>query len=476
MISNLKVPSVLRKKFTLSSFSGQMNSNVNELVKPIFSIDTAFNFDNKDGVLKVAGGLEELKIKDEKINFFTDFKPIKVYYYNRFDLLNSKEDDRLIVYCDNKKIYSLKLNEQDSNFIEIENLIFNEIPSVINYKMYDDDVLIMSTKTDGLYILNGDSITFVDGAPAITSMCVHSERLFITTSNDENTVWFSDDFDFTNWFISLDEAGYITLADNRGKLLRVFSFLNYVYVFREYGISRIYAYGNQEDFSVENLYSGHGKIYKDSITFCGNSIIFLATDGVYRFNGVECVKILKEYDGYLKGVDNDSAQGIYFDSELKLLLNFKIDNRIERVILNYDLYDKHSYLLKDFKVVSLTKLKGDYYNLACVNEDGKICIFTKSGNLCGKSLKKVFKCCKTDFSISTNKKKLYELKVDTDGKTQIVIEVDNVKHFYVVNEYNNTIYPNLEGENFSFEIVSYKDKPVISKLIVYFSYIKENLW
>ncbi len=475
MISKLKVPNVIKKKFTLSSFQGQMNSNLDESVKPIFSVDKMFNFDNKDGVLKGADGLEELQIKGQNIAF-SNCKPLKVFYYNRFDLLNSKEDDRLIVYCDDKKVYSLKLNEENSEFVEIENLIFNEIPSVINYKWYDEDVLIMSTSIDGLYLLNGDTFTFVEGAPAITSMCVHSERLFITTNNDENTIWFSDDFDFTNWYISLDEAGYITLADNRGKLLRVFSFLNYVYVFREYGISRIYAYGDQEDFSVENLYSGHGKIYKDSITFCGNSIIFLATDGVYRFNGVECVKILKEYDEYLKGVNNDNSQGIYFDTELKLLLNAKIDGREQNVILNYNLYDKHSYLLKDFDIVSLTKLKGEYYGLVCTTQDGKVCAFNKSGNLCKKPLKKIYKCNKTDFMINTDNKKLYELKVNTNGRTQIVIEVDNVKHFYLVNERNQTIYPNLIGENFSFEITTYKDKPVISKLIVYFSYIKEHLW
>ena len=336
MIKNLKVPTVSKKKFTLSSFSGQIDGSLDNEVKGDFALDYAFNFSAKDGTLKCDDGLKLLTIDNKGLSFSDGVKAEIIFYYNRFDTINKKKDDRIVAYANDGGIYSLKLYDDSTNFTKIEGITFTEKPSFLSYKSYDDDVLLLSTKKDGLYILNGDEITFVDGAPSITSMCIHSERLFITTDSDENTVWFSDDFDLTNWFVSLDEAGYITLADSRGKMLQVFSFLNYLFVFREYGISRITAYGSQEDFSVDNLYSGHGKIYKNSITFCGNSIIFLASDGVYKFNGVECVKTLKEFDNYLKGVDNFDCFGIYFDGELKLSLNAKIDGKIQKIILPWN--------------------------------------------------------------------------------------------------------------------------------------------
>ena len=91
-------------------------------------------------------------------------------------------------------------------------------------------------------------------APKISSMALHYERLFATVDGEKNSVWFSDDLDPTNWSMSLDEAGFIELIDERGALLKVVSFLDYIYIFREYGISRLTAYGDQTSFSVSNLF------------------------------------------------------------------------------------------------------------------------------------------------------------------------------------------------------------------------------
>ena len=110
-------------------------------------------------------------------------------------------------------------------------------------------------------------------------MCVHGERLFLTDSSNHNSLWFSDDFDPTNWNVSLSEAGFIDMIGEKGRLLKVISFGGYIYVFRSYGITRVTAYGNQKSFSVADLFVSSGKIRGESITVCGDCVLFFASDG-----------------------------------------------------------------------------------------------------------------------------------------------------------------------------------------------------
>ena len=75
-----------------------------------------------------------------------------------------------------------------------------------------------------------------------TSMDIHYERLFVTTTNEKSKVLFSDDLDPTLWSIDLSEAGFIEMVDERGALNRVISFNDYLYIFRDYLAAR-YEYG-----------------------------------------------------------------------------------------------------------------------------------------------------------------------------------------------------------------------------------------
>jgi hypothetical protein len=44
-----------------------------------------------------------------------------------------------------------------------------------------------------------DAAYKIDNAPAFTGITMHFERMFATGGDENNTVWFSDDLDPTNW-------------------------------------------------------------------------------------------------------------------------------------------------------------------------------------------------------------------------------------------------------------------------------------
>ena len=93
--------------------------------------------------------------------------------------------------------------------------------------------MIVTSPTDEMLVYNGvDEAYRVAQAPKISSMTVHYERLFATSTGESNQIWFSKELDPINWDINLESAGFIEMNDERGALLKVMSFLDYVYVFR----------------------------------------------------------------------------------------------------------------------------------------------------------------------------------------------------------------------------------------------------
>lgn len=262
------------------------------------------------GVAPEAGGeayaqtMENLVVSDGTLVPCDGFKPHyeyvynlkiirKIYLYKRFDS-NGNADNRIIIYCSDKYLYECALG--GGTFQKITDVQFDSDPSGVLYNYNGENVMIFSKSGGGLCIYNGTEMTFVPEAPEITSMCLHFERLFVTTGGNDNSLWFSDDFDPANWNVSLSEAGFIDMNDFRGDLIKVVSFGDYLYVFRTFGITRISAYTDQRQFSATNLFVSSGRIFADSIIVCGDCMLFAATDGIYRFDGVSTQKISGAFD------------------------------------------------------------------------------------------------------------------------------------------------------------------------------------
>lgn len=208
---------------------------------------------------------------------------------------------------------------------------FEETPEALNYRLNGEDVMIFCSGKDKMRVYNGvDTPTVIDDAPALSSICVHGERLFATSPDTLNTLWFSDDLDPTNWNISLDEAGFVEMADENGALLKVLSFFNYVYVFRSYGITRFYATGEQSRFSLMHLFVSSDRIIGDTVCVCGDRILFLTQRGLFDFDGSGTVKILDRLSGLFEGEDNSQARAAYFGGKyfLACRLNFNDGRRV----------------------------------------------------------------------------------------------------------------------------------------------------
>ena len=278
-------------KVKVNNFSKGLSLNKSEQLCGFDVAQKMENFDPSSGALKLVQGLSVYE-KNELLAG-VNVSGGKIFYYHKYNAETNFQEHYLVVVDSSLEAYYTRLDEVGK--LTPLGVTLTSIPNAINYRLNGEDVLIFSSATDNMVVWNGvGSPEIILDAPKIKNMDLHYERLFAVTAGGDNTeLKFSDDLDPTNWSESLADAGFISMVDERGGLLKVVSFNDYLYVFRENGISRVYANtGLTSSFYVNHLFTSGGEIKGDTVAVCGGVIMFLASDGFYMFDGSDAKKCL----------------------------------------------------------------------------------------------------------------------------------------------------------------------------------------
>ena len=249
-----------------------------------------YNYRIQNGVLTGKLGLDAAKGFDAVLHGARHAYPalpsgVKVkgiFHYRRRHQGNY--DDRLVIQTSEGALYYTAVFENDT-WHEVEGYTLSGDAAAVSYNYDGKDVLLMCSPSSTFAVLDDGTVKTVTSAPRFSSVTVHNERIYGTLNGESNQLWFSDDFDPENWTVSGDEAGYISFSDECGDALAAVSFLGYLYIFREHGIYRLTAYGDQSEFSLKKLFTATGRIYKNTIALCGDRIMFLTDEGVFAFDG-----------------------------------------------------------------------------------------------------------------------------------------------------------------------------------------------
>ena len=410
-----------KSRLVIPDFSSGVDFFSDESVTTVTRAKDCYNFSFADGALKEGFGLTAY-------DRFSDILLASVWLYKRFDAESGAADDRLIAAAKDGKLYVCSASGEDQA-VRLGDITLTSVPSFVNYRLYGTDVVLICSATDGMFVYDGVNLPYhVDNAPNITSMVLHYERLFVTVDGEKNAVWFSDDLDPTNWDASLAGGGFIQMVDERGALNKVISYLNYVYVFRDYGISRITAYGAQTDFSVSNLFVSSGRIFPGSVALCGDAVVFLADDGLYMFDGVSTKKMLKGLDAIIESGENSCA----FYADGKYYLAFRRVTDADTVGCEAGEYVNNALLVLDLNGGDYSLSRG--VDIACfcrpdsgrtiaVTGDGKAGRVEKCGALFGVPLLKKWRVPKTDLG-DVRKKFVREICLASEGDVRIVLRSD----------------------------------------------------
>lgn len=333
-------------------------------------------------------------------------------------------DDRLVVVSDRDIIYQQPLFAE-GDFECVYNVTLNGEASSVNFNQDGSDVILLSGDVSYLIMLDDVTAKFNPDSPCFSSLTFHYERVFGTTMEERNRVWFSDDFNPLNWNVSADEGGYIDFLDDWGDLLKVISFMDYVFVFKEDAIMRITAYADQTQFSVAKVAVGVGRILKNSIVLAGESIYFLTTKGLYSFDGYS----IREIDDSLPRVtDYASLTACVLDG--KYYYAFRADESVpygdNNAVGIYDLEKKSLAVINDICVKIFLSVSSHHASEVFALIGNDILKVTDSGAYKELPLPKRWKSIDTTFD-STNRKVIKAINVFTshdivfkviaDGKT-----------------------------------------------------------
>ena len=463
----------LKKTVTVNSFFG-VNSLKSERNKEADEAVECYNFSIEGGGLTDGDGLQVLTLNGKTFSLPSGVYPLKIYYYPYIEPVTAAKKDKLLIYGDDGGLYLFEIYA-DKERVKLTGAAFTSPPTAVPYNYYDSDVLIISGEGEGTYVLKNTELNPVPNAPDVSSLCVQSERLIIVSPEGNSKIWFSEDFNPENWNVSLTEAGYVELYDALGKIKRAVSFNGYVYVFKEYGISRLYLNGAQSDFSVACVLKSGSLIYSDTVTVCGDFITYMTGDGIYAFNGLSASKISGESDAFLRSGGDRTARGEYLDGKLYLLIRAKICGAIKPIVFKYDFYKKRSEIIMLKKFNSITKIltgNGGVIALTAENEASPLKIGGK-GLCLEENFEKYYKSGKLDFGILQKIKVLNKVKIFSEQEATLTLISEYGEKRFALKNGINELTVNLKGETFTYVIKSEVKNSLILKPTFYLSYLGE---
>ena len=455
-----KIAKRRKKTIRLNSFLRGVDSVNDDLVSSPNSAKECFNFDVSTGALIPLRGFSLLEVKP-----FAQFWA--VFQNSGYSIIDGKKFYSAVLVNNDGVLMGYDFNENGSRGelyeAPFDGFRFTSIPQMLEYKKNGEDAMLFSSPTDGLVVWSGgtSSPQKIENAPMITSMALHSERLFVTIADRTDKVWFSQVLEPTNWDIALDGAGYIGFSDVRGECEKVIAFGGYVYVFRSYGISRIRADGEQTEFVVEHVYTSGSKIYPTSITLCSNRIIFASNDGLFAFNGSTVTRILPSVTPMLDFTENSVST--FFRGKVYIACNLndikyvgcEKGKFINNCMLVYDIYSDKYVLYRGIDVRGYGAMFGVDRLYMIMGENRALYTMSET-NLYGDEVPlRKWKSPETDFGTS-EKKMLKEILLYTDYPITIKIVGDGKsKEISVDGKVGQTRVPiNMNAYVFSLEFVS----------------------
>lgn len=448
-----------QKKIRLNSFLRGIDNEHDDMVASLNSAKEFYNFDISTGSLTPLKGFVEQELKP-----FGGFWTVA---QNSGHTEDGKKYYSAVFVDDTGLLMGYDFDEHGNAGIMYEapdqSYRFTSVPQITEYKKDGKDAVLLTSPTDGMvvWLEDGYQPRKIENAPLITSMAKHGERLFVTVADRADRVWYSDEVDPTNWNVSLDGAGYIGFKDERGECEKVLTLGGYVYVFREHGISRITAYGEQTEFVVEHVFSSGSRICASSVTLCGNRIIFACDDGIFSFNGSSVVRLLPLLSPAL--VFNENTVTAYYKGKLYLATKMYTEKAIgcesaehvNNVMIVYDTYTDKYGIYRGIDVRRITPMYGVDKVFMIVGNQRKVCVMTNGNDYNGELIERKWRSPESDFGVSEKKLlKSISLFTDYDIVLKVYSESGTVERKIRGKLSRSTVPINLSSHTFAIEFIS----------------------
>lgn len=448
------------KKYLLSEFLG-IKKGKEYSTLPVNYTDKCFNFAMNASKLKEGYGVKELKATDGGVYEEPRATIDRVYAYP-----SSRRNEREIIVSAEDIVYSL--NEEEK-YWRVHNLFPSHEEGALT--TVDERPAILVPKLNkGIYIYDGFNFTDAKVNIAPTAMCSHYGRVFAVDKNDEYRLIFSDTGDPTNWNVSLDEGGQIYMDVDDGRILKLVSHGGHLYIFREYAIYRLTAYGDQRDFVMKKVVNTTAKVWKNSVTLCDNRIIFLTRVGAYQFDGYSVSEIMKDYSSYIAKITG-KPYGSFFNGKYYLAHRSETDAKagvtveasetdtdgeMNDALLVYDTRNGEISLSSDVYIKNMQPLKsrdGEEYLLAVGYSLRKLGYIDSGSEYFEKPIEKIWESPPIDFLSPNEEKEIDGISIPESGSYVLGITADSsIRRDFQIDGRKKYIPIGIRGKSFVFTI------------------------
>lgn len=484
-----------------SNLEKSINTNLDKDVLDFGTSHMSYNFNCEQGVLKDGVGIRNLKFRYAK-NSNSYYKTIDnpangvyltgCWHFRAWDSAVSQYDDYLIFYASNGKFYYNYLHSESVILTEMTGLEFEEKPSIVtSSRINGADTLILISSKDGMYTWRYPNIvTKINNAPKIKSLCVADGRLFATTYGDGRNIIFCDSLDPTYFNNYLHNGGEVNVSDGYfGKANKIVYFNSYIYIFRDFNIAKLSTYASKRDFGLTQLYVSNGLIAENTVSVCGDKILYLASDGIYSFDGNKSTRLELGITNLFKDMDNFYAVACYCNGYYYLSCNINYDDNIlndnlhtlslkNNALIKINVATGNATILRGCNISDMTVIDDDIKSEVCVNVNiqgaQSLGLLEDSGKLYNNSTLKVWKSSIYDFGCPDKNKVVRELGIETSQNIDIEIIHDNkVKSFSMLGKNGyQTIRPYVRGKKLGIVIKSRTTNNRILKPKITVGYVK----
>ncbi len=312
-------------------------------------------------------------------------------FFKQFARDTNRTAYRILILTGENKGYINEMYCVMPTFAWLYRLEFNSCPQSLMYKKDDMDAVILTSVDKMIYWRGTLNPVTIENTPIITSMCINEGIIFCTILDPAHKIWYANDLDAAKIGDVTKNSNYISLNDDLGDAKKIISFNEDVYVFREYGISKIKYV--QNEITVSQIYYSNTKILHNTVSICGNYVIFATKEGLYTFNGYKVNKLDINIDYLLTKIDENSCAGSLGDNYyLALNIDFADNQTLHceseeyknNAILILDIEDNTYQIIRGVDVNGFTPIRADNYESMLLTFNGQD--KDKLGQICDTSV------------------------------------------------------------------------------------------
>lgn len=464
------------RNIVFSIFSNGLVSDKDEqMAKPV-ECKNVYNLVFSGGALKTGLGFKELKIPSSesdttlhKITLTNSITSLHGMWINRFWSSSRAKFSYQLVFLDQAynvwvvpvyDPYNGQMWSREGNMSSITTPPTN----TLNICTESEDSFIFFT-SGGMSWLGTSTEGFYQDVPQFISTAVHYGKFFGIENTTHQPLVYTSNLNLKEW--DDEESTLIEFVDDRGASIKVVAFNDYVYIFRERGITKISIYSSKNDFSYTHLYTSSSRIFAKSICVCGDKVLFMTRDGLFSFNGNSVKKICENYDKYFLALDNKNCDSAclngkyYFASKCNFgdgkQIGCESGTYTNNVVFEIDVLTNEVNIVRGVDVKMFTPIDTSFMSEMAVlfNNANQLTIgqLDKGGKILTQNTSKFWESFVSDLGYQGKRKRINEIVLTTIYDCDLTISSDEeTKTFSISGSANEQHIPaNLYGQNFSFK-------------------------